>query len=347
MTKRLPNMLRLKKLVRPNPKNLLYFFSAIALMILLSSGVNIPGLADINTMAITPQSALTVYQVPPQLTDNRIDGWLEDHYVAINQSVPAKNKLFIFFAATTGLPTNYKLLVQQAANNGYHAIGLRYPNTNTVGDLCAESSEPDCFEKVRVEILLGVDRATQISITRPNSIQNRLVKLLLYLNSQHPNEGWLNYLNGNAPKWSSLVVAGHSQGGGEAALIAKKHQVARVVMFAAPVDYSNTLMGFAPWLSAPHATPTENYYGFVHVNDLYAEAVITVWGLLGMNIYGESVLVDGELPPYNQSHQLMTATTPTATGQNSYHSSVAVDGFTPILSNGTPVFKDVWQYLCF
>jgi hypothetical protein len=106
-------------------------------------------------------------------------------------------------------------------------------------------------------------------------------------------------------------------------------------------------MTFAPWLSAPHATSTENYYGFVHVNDLYAEAVITVWGLLGMNIYGERVLVDGELPPYNQSHQLMTATTPTATGQNSYHSSVAVDGFTPILSNGTPVFQDAWQYLCF
>jgi pimeloyl-ACP methyl ester carboxylesterase len=170
--------------------------------------------------------------------------------------------------------------------------------------------------------------------------------LLLYLNSQHPNEGWLNYLNGNAPKWSSLVVAGHSQGGGEAALIAKKHQVARVVMFAAPVDYSNTLMTFAPWLSAPHATSTENYYGFVHVNDLYAEAVITVWGLLGMNIYGERVLVDGELPPYNQSHQLMTATTPTATGQNSYHSSVAVDNSSLSWLEWYSVKTSEWKSKC-
>lgn len=217
-----------------------------------------------------------------------------------------------------------------------------------MADLCGQSRDIYCFEKVRREILDGVDRSNKVSVNRSNSLENRLVKVLLYLHNQHPDEGWLNYLDGNALKWSSMIFAGHSQGGGETALIAKRHRVARAVMFASPSDYSTELNAFAPWQSATHATPIKNYYGFAHVNDpISADLVLPVWELLGMNVYGNSVSVDGTLAPYNKSHELTTAATPVSSGDYSYHNSLVVDTFTPKLSDNTPMFKTVWQYLCF
>ena len=201
---------------------------------------------------------------------------------------------------------------------------------------------------MRLEILDGVDRSNRVNVSRSNSIENRLVKLLLYLHAQHPNEGWLSYLTQqNEFRWSTFITVGHSQGGGQTAIIAKNHRVARAVMFAAPIDYSAPLQAFAPWQSAPHATPTKDYYGFVHVNDPNSDGVLSVWQLLGMNVYGQSVRVDGQLSPYNQSHQLTTAARPARDGDSSEHSSVVVDVYTPKLADGTPLFKDVWQYLCF
>lgn len=299
-------------------------------------------------VAIASLPTLTEYSIPPQATDNTINQWLSNHYVAINKTVPAKHKLFIFLPATGATPHNYRLIVQQAANLGYHAIGLQYPNSVEVASLCGSSTDANCFEKVRLEILDGVDRSNRVNVNQANSIENRLVKLLLYLHAQHPTEGWLSYLTQqNVIQWSKFIVAGHSQGGGHTAIIAKQHRVARAVMFAAPIDYSGPLQAYAPWQSAPHLTPTEDYYGFVHVDDPESEGVLGVWQLLGMNVYGQSVRIDAQLPPYNQSHELTTAATPARGGNSSEHCSVVVDVYTPKLPNNTPLFKDVWQYLSF
>jgi hypothetical protein len=58
------------------------------------------------------------------------------------------------------------------------------------------------------------------------------------LDRHHPGEGWSRYLKHDYPKWSRIIVAGWSQGGGNAALIACDQRVARVIMLEAPVDRS-------------------------------------------------------------------------------------------------------------
>lgn len=46
-----------------------------------------------------------------------------------------------------------------------------------------------------------------------------------------PAEGWEQFLENDSPRWNTIVVAGHSQGGGRAVYFAKLHPVERVIAF--------------------------------------------------------------------------------------------------------------------
>jgi hypothetical protein len=291
----------------------------------------------------TISSSLKPLQISPQATDPMINDWLEPHYVYVDQSVPSVHKLLVFFPGSYGDPSRQQLIVEEAAQLGYQAINLSYPNSWTVGGLCRNSGDTDCYEKVRQEIIDGNNHSEEVDIDRANSIENRLVKLLHYLDKEQPSEGWSNYLSGEKPRWESIIVAGHSQGGGQAAMIAKNNLVARVVMLSAPLDFNKESQMTASWLSSSHVTPTERYYGFAHVEDKGFEQIQESWRLLGMAKYGDIVKVENESSPYGNSHQLVTDLTPAR--RNKYHGSVATDETTPKSADGTPVFEPVWQYL--
>lgn len=289
----------------------------------------------------------------PKDTDREITTNLEPHYVVLNPSVPARNQLFLFLPGTGGRPQNCQQIVNTAADLGFHAIGLRYPNDQPVNGptLCGgANTDLDCYAKVRLEIKDGIDRTPLLSITRANSIENRLIKLLLYLHSRFPNEGWGQYLQEDGTiKWSSIIVSGHSQGGGHAGIIGRYHPVARVVMFAPGTDYNARLGRPANWIavpsSTPNATPPERFYGFSHQRDETVDFRILatlIWPAFGMDQFGPVVNVDTTAPPYQNSHMLTSnLDTPT---QN-YHGCVVVDRNLVRLPDGTPVYKPVWEYL--
>lgn len=292
-----------------------------------------------------PEAAVLTYAVAPQLTDSAIDNWLEDHYVAVAPSVPARDLLLLFFSGTNGQPSRQQQLIRHGASLGAHAINLRYPNTRSVGRLCRRSPDPDCHEKVRQEILDGRDRAEQVQITPANAIENRLIKLLKYLHTQNPDQGWLTYLKGETIDWSALIVAGHSQGGGQAALIGKRFAVSRVILFAAPADYSRILQAPAPWLGTAGATLPTQYYGFVHTQDPGAARIQQAWQQLGMGDTPAPVDVDTQPSPYDCAQRLLTSASPEVPGK--FHGSVVTDRTTPQQRAGLPLYHDVWEYLLF
>lgn len=287
--------------------------------------------------------SISLYQVSPQITDPKIDNWLEPHYIAVDESRSIHQKLFVFFSGSYGKPQRQKLILIEAAIAGYLAINLRYPNTWTVAGLCQYSRDLNCHEKIRSEIIDGDRRSHQIEIGRSNSIENRLVKLLLYLDRHHPQQNWLDYLTGDSPKWESIVVAGHSQGGGQAAILGKKYNVARVIMLAAPGDYNQELNAPAAWLSAPMVTPPERYYGLVHLRDRGLERILTAWEALGMAVCGPVINIESQLPPYESSSRLLSDRVPAR--HDKYHGSVATDPTTPKLHDGSPAYRSVWRYL--
>jgi hypothetical protein len=59
-----------------------------------------------------------------------------------------------------------------------------------------------------------------------------------------------------------------------------------------------------------------------------------------MNNYGAVVNVDNFAPPYNNTHSLTTDFNCANT-----HGCIVVDNATPIGTNGTAVFRPVWEYL--
>lgn len=284
--------------------------------------------------------------IAPKTTDNQINSALESHYVAINRSVKARNQLFLFFPGTDGTPFFYQQISNTAADMGYHVINLRYVNFDAVNTLCGRGRDLDCYEKVRLEIIDGTDRTSLVSVDRTNSVENRLIKLLQFLQVQYPNDGWQQYLKGSSEiDWSKIVTSGHSQGGGHAGILGKVHRVARVVMFAAQ-DYNGLTQKPANWITAEKLTPESDFYGFSHQRDDKINFNIlsnVIWPAYGMDKFGTPVNVDNTTTPYNNSHSLFTNVD--LVSSNDFHGSVVVDVRVPKLSDGTPIFKDVWVYL--
>lgn len=291
-----------------------------------------------------PVSAQTLRLILPNHTDPNITQFNNAHTVCINTNVPLRQRLFLFLPGTGGVPAGYTDIVKTAANLGFYALGVMYDNPVTVNSLCDDASDPNCFADVRTEIITGQDTSPLVNISRTDSIENRLIKLLQYLTTNYPAENWGQYLTGTNINWSSIIVSGHSQGAGHAGLIAKLHPVARAVMFA-DTDWWFPGNEPAPWISASGATSDEGYFGFVHIQDplvLYTWEVPT-WQAYGLSQFGSPVLVESNTAPYLGTHMFTTDLAP-QDGTN-YHGATVTDAATPLEPGGTPVFQPVWQYL--
>jgi hypothetical protein len=203
-----------------------------------------------------------------------------------------------------------------------------------------------CFENARLQILDGVNRNTVVDVNKANSIDNRLTKLLQYLATSYPGEGWSHFLSGGAPKWSRIAVSGHSQGGGEAAMIAKLRVTARVVLFSAVPDSLVAGGAVPPSWEDEHVTPSDRYWGLAHDRDAtYYAAIAAGWIRLGMTEFGPLVPPEGNDPPYGFTHTLVTDLVPQSGGYSRAHGSTAVDAFTPLGPDGAPLLADAWRYL--
>ena len=290
--------------------------------------------------------------IAPSVTDPAISTYLNAH-VAINPdpAVPARNGLFLFLVGTGGQPQNQQLIQATAAARGYHALGLMYPNTPSVGSLCDASSDPDAHWNVRREILTGQDLSPLVAISPTECLEHRLAALLAYLAAAYPAEGWGQYLSAGAISWPKVTVAGHSQGGGHAAVLGKLHPVARVVCFSSPADWRSAVNLPATWYALPGATGADRVFGFSHEQDelVTLPLVLANWSALGLDAYGATVSVDASAPPYAASHRL-TSNLPHAVAAAypaPFHSAPVVDAVTPKLGDGTPAYRPVWIQLCF
>src|SRR2546422_2301947 len=334
------------------------------------------------------QAPLVVRTIAPQLTDPAIDRALANHYVWLDTAARSNHKLFLFLPSGRSAPDTFQLVGQEAARLGYHVISLMYQNDLILVALCgaaAARSAADgsaCYESARLDIVDGGDRSSSIpelvqagfDISVPNGIDNRLTKLLLYLDAQFPDEGWSRFLERGQLKWSRIAVGGHSQGGGEAAMIAKIRLVPRVVMFSSVPD--TVPAGQAPaWISS-HKTPSHRYFALAHDCDQFFRSIVASWDSLGMNASVASspradrpgtfcrnwtstsrnapVAPEHSAPPYGGTHVLITDLQPQdcppppagAYKHRCSHQRTASDLFTPRNPvDGTPLLRDAWRYL--
>ena len=289
---------------------------------------------------------LVQHVIAPNHTDAAIDRALDDHIIWLDTSVASRHRLLVFLPGTGQRPAQFGPFLQEAARLGFHSVGLSYPTGGALAMACPIAIDPAaCFEDARLEIIDGIDRSALVNVSPPNSIDNRLAKLLRYLDAQYPEEGWSQFVGDDGQtKWPLIAVSGLSKGGGEAAMIAKLRLVDRVVMFSSVPDSIGRAS--APWVGGAHATPSNRYYGLAHLRDGLLPPILAGWDSLGMAVFGPDAIVEANEPPYGWTHMLITDLAPIGglVGQNA-HASTATDGVTPLAADGSPALSDAWGYM--
>ena len=290
-------------------------------------------------------SALIIEQVRASDTDANIPWELARHHAFYNPDCNEKGVLLIHLVGTFGDPYQTIYFPSLAANNGIHVLSLKYPNDLSAQTACSSSNDPDCHLKFRREIIEGVDYSPEVSVDSVNSISNRLIRLLQYMDVNFPAQNWGQFYTVDSIHWNKVMISGHSQGGGHAAVMGIDRPLKRVLMFASPNDYSNTFSQTAPWTLDPHVTPDSAYYSFNNINDDIAQydwqysAAIN----LGEGTFGDTVNVEYNQCPYQYSHNLYTDRD--SSGLSVNHGMVVNDANVPLDANGVSVFQEVWMYM--
>ena len=284
------------------------------------------------------------HAVLPAATDAAISESYTPHRVYFDPAAPRRNQLLVFLPGTGGRNDGSpRAFSTTAAELGYHVIDLSYPNLISA-TVCWQQSDPACFENFRREIIEGRDTSPLIAVGRADSIENRLEKLLKMLNVREPERGWGQFLDpAGGVAWQKVALAGQSQGGGHAALIAREHRVARVLLFGAPKDYNPKLRKPATWYRSG-STPVERFFAFVHTRDRQGcnfPQQIEIYRAMGMA--AERMSVDGAAPPYGNAHVLVTSYPGRPISSREAH----VIGISNQVrdASGTPLFKPVWTYM--
>ena len=292
--------------------------------------------------------------VLPSVTDSRITGKNASEHAYVSTNAPRRNQLVVFFPGTGGVPASFDNFCQNAADLGFHALALTYDNDTSEQDFCGSDPDGNCYYNLRYEFLTGSNTTTKTNITRVNSIEFRLAAFLNYLNTNNPAEGWGQYLVAtntawsNALAWSKFLLAGHSQGSGYAAFIAKLHEVQRVVTFAGG-DYWDLGQQPAPWNFLPSATPSERWFGFTHYFDpgFLFGGQSPKWEAQDFFRFGPMVDVATSAPPYSFSHAFTSRLEPCSNVNNQieYHGATINDPPQVRDTNGNAFYQAVWTHM--
>jgi hypothetical protein len=246
--------------------------------------------------------------------------------------------LLLFLPATGNVPSDYRAFLDTASSLGYHVLALDYWNIGlSVARTCG--ADPRCYGDVQANRFDGSHPGRFSAVHRSDSILSRLTHALQVLRQRDPRGGWDRYLTGDQVTWNRIVLAGHSQGGGESAWIANRHRVQGVLMFASPVTVDGTVV--ASWMSDHGATPSSRYYGFDDIHDVYFDRIQGSWAALGVG-GAQPPLRIGSSMPLSGSHRILTDIRLGTPGQ-AHGRIVADDG--PRTAGGALVFRSVWRWM--
>jgi len=289
-------------------------------------------------------------EVRPSATDPAIKTFDNPHGIFFPVGKRQRNQLLLFITGTQlpekkGQPQKpiYQRFLKNAALSGYHAVFLMYPNDVAAAEACSAKPDRDGFALFRWAIIEGGTNA-YINIPRAESIENRTIKLMLYLQREHPGQNWGQFVVNGQVAWDKVAVAGQSQGGGHAAIIATRYPVARVLCFGAPKDYSRYFHEPAKWYESS-VTPMSHFFAFNNYQDdqgCTPEQQVENIKKLGIDKVGVAD-VDKEPRPFHHAHVLFTNWPGIKTDSLSAHFSMLSPKI--LDKKGIPLFRSVWLYM--
>jgi dienelactone hydrolase len=331
--------------------------SSLFFALLLACGSVATGRAETDKQT---EQALNGLIIRPSLTDPEIKNFDDPHWAYVSRDIVVKHdaqlpadrhELLLWIPGTRPPNTpepepghvargSSHEFCKLATTLGYHVIALSYPNSLSASS-CNNEPEPGAFEEFRMTIIAG-GKSKHITVSRTDSIENRLIKLLRLLSEKRAKEDWAQFLNGDGSiKWERIALAGQSQGGGHSALIATHHKVTRVVCFGSPKDFSVALQAPAAWYGKESATPKDRFFAFNHEQDRQgckpADQLANLHALK-LDQFGPAVKVEESAAPFAHSHILMTNYPGTKVDSLTAHG-------TPISGKNRELFGEVWRYM--
>ena len=210
------------------------------------------------------------------------------------------------------------------ATRGFHFIGPCYAAAYGVGNCGAHIG--DC----RLEAFDAVDRTDVISIARPDSLEERIIRMVLHLQSVNPQGDWAYYLVDGQPRWNRIIIAGISHGASTAGLIARVRPVARAVLLSGPLDTGQA------WLTQPTVTAPDLLWGFSHTRDGQHNGHLQAFEVL--QLPGAPTRIEDAGAPWGGSQRLITSVD--AGNADQSHSATQAG---PRTADGGYVFAPVWE----
>lgn len=250
--------------------------------------------------------------VHPSETDRRITHWDSPHLAWLPEGTP-RNQLLVFLPGTGGAPGKAEsshTFAETATALGYHVVSLMYPDNMAAQIACGNSADPDAHLKFRNAILRGGMETPRRRIEPWDSIESRLERLIVYLKTRQPDRGWEKYLApGGGIHWRAVAVSGLSQGGGHSYMLGKNHELARILMFGSPKDFSFHFGRPAKGFDSRTKTPPTRFFAYNHVRDNgngcnhdQQKRILQQIGLTNLGV----AEVDGAAPPFGHARVLYT-----------------------------------------
>ena len=257
-------------------------------------------------------------------------------HAVVDTSVPPQGKLVIW------LMDHSQPLFERISSYGLHGIQVHYAN-RWFGGLKPEVRDSgDVLGRIRLEASTGEDASPLVDIPKPDGMAERARQFLLWLDREHPEGRWGQFLTEDRKevRWEKVTMAGISHGATTAARFAVHKPVDRVVMLSGPRDNTET------WQGMPSATPANRFFGFSHVLDSgwTADHYCRSWQLLHLNEYGPVVNVDEVPSPYGNTRRLIT-TADVGNNAGRAHTAVVPGGTSVKNAAGAMIHESVWRYL--
>ncbi|HEY0259596.1 MAG TPA: hypothetical protein VGC18_07080 [Lacisediminihabitans sp.] len=251
------------------------------------------------------------------------------------QHATRRGPLLLFLPATRAQPGNYRAFLAAASSLGYHVLALDYWNRGrSVTRTC--TTDASCYTSVQRNRFDGSDPTRFSDVDPANSVLSRLRDALDYLRGHDSDGGWSRYSTGPHIHWSRIVLAGHSQGGGESAYIAHRHRAHGVLMFSSPVDTDSGIA--ASWMHRRGATPPTAMYGLVNSHDMYFEKIVGSWTELGMGQRKET----SDAAMLTGSHELISSS---VIGTPAQSHDRSVSDRSPVGADGLPMYRSAWIWM--
>ncbi len=267
--------------------------------------------------------------------DRPADAFLEDQFAVLDtRAERMQGRLVVFLAGATSPPDRTMSLY--LASLGFHVLAPHYSNAYGLNTICPPNPDPDCHRLGRQEAFEGQDLSPFIQISRGNSIEERVARMLQHLAVDMPEGDWGFFLRGDLPRWERITISGTSHGASTAGLIGKIRRTERVVMLSGPFDNIGGVP--AAWTRREPLTPVGRFFSFSHTAD--SQFTFHMANQEAMGLIGEPTSVDNGPPEGCGSHRLITsAASPDG------HSSTKAGGSSPKNPDGSFQFDPVWRYL--